>query len=81
MRPHHGAENVVRILDAGHPIAHGFVDGIAQRARATADRSHLRAQQTHAEHVGCLASDILFTHVDHAGQPNRAQAVAVATPC
>ena len=68
MRSDDRAENVVRVIHAGHPVAHGLVDRIAKRARATGDRSHFGAQQPHAEHVGCLAPNVLFTHVDDAGQ-------------
>ncbi len=66
MRADDRAEDVVRGLDARHPVAHRFVDGVAQRARAAGDRPHLGAQQLHAEHVGRLAANVFLAHVDDA---------------
>ena len=37
MRPEHRAEQVVRVADVGHPVAHRFVDGVLQRAAAGVD--------------------------------------------
>ena len=51
-----------------HPVAHGFVDGVAERARAARDRPHFGAQQLHAEHVRLLAANVFFAHVDDALQ-------------
>ena len=81
MRADDRAEAVVRRLDRAHPIAEGLVGGVAQGARAAADRPHFGAEQFHAEDVGPLPADVFLAHVDHAFQPERAQAVAVATPC
>ena len=66
MRADDRAEDVVRRFDARHPVAHGFVDGVAERARAAGDRPHFGAQQLHAEHVRRLAADVFFAHVDDA---------------
>ena len=68
MRPDDRAENVMRRFDRAHPIAHGFVDGVAQRPRAAGDRPHFGPQQPHAEDVRPLAADILLAHVDDAFQ-------------
>ena len=68
MRADDRAEDVVRVLDAGHPVAHRFVDRVPKRARAAGDRPHFGAEQPHAGDVGRLAADVLFTHVDHARQ-------------
>ena len=38
VRAHHRAEQVVARLDGGHPVAHGLVDGVLQRAAARAWR-------------------------------------------
>ena len=66
MRADDRAENVVRGLDARHPVAHRFVDGVAKRARAAGDRPHFGPQQLHAEHVGRLPADVFLAHVDDA---------------
>ena len=64
MRPEHRAEQVVRVVDVGHPVAHRFVDGILQRAAAGIDASHLGAEQPHADDVQRLAGHVLGAHVD-----------------
>ena len=71
----------MRGFDRGHPVAHGFVDGVAQGARTTGDRANFGPHQRHAEHVGLLTADVFLAHVDDAGKTEAAQAVAVATPC
>ena len=64
--PHHRAEEVVARLDRGHPVAHRLVDGVLQRAAARRRRSHLGAEQAHAEHVERLALHVDLAHVDDA---------------
>ena len=66
MRAQHAAQQVVRGANVGHPVAHGFVDGVLQRARARLHAAHLRAQQPHAEDVQLLPPHVLRAHVDHA---------------
>ena len=61
-------DDVEGVLDVGHPITHGFVQGVFQGFRTRGDRHHLGAQQFHAEHVDGLALDIDRTHVNHAFQ-------------
>ena len=34
VRPHHRAQAVVGVLDGGHPVAHGLVDGVLERPAA-----------------------------------------------
>ena len=58
----------MRCLDAGHPIPHGFVDGVAQGPRAGGDGAHFRTQQPHAEDIGGLPANVFFAHIDDAGQ-------------
>ena len=36
MRPDDAADDVMGVLDRGHPVAHGLVDGVAQGAAAAA---------------------------------------------
>ena len=45
MRAQHAAEQVMRGADVGDPVAHGFVDGVFERARAGIDAAHFGAQQ------------------------------------
>src|SRR5262245_26728692 len=66
MRPKHAAQEVMRVADVGHPVAHGFIDGIFERARSGIHAPYLSAQQAHAEDVEFLAAHILYTHVNHA---------------
>ena len=56
------------MLDRAHPIAHRFVDRVAQRARTARDRAHFRPQQPHAEDVRLLPANVFFAHVDDAFQ-------------
>ena len=69
MRADDRAEEIVRGFDRAHPVAHGLVDGVAERARAAGDRPDFGAQQLHAEDVGPLPADVLLAHVDDALQP------------
>ena len=50
----------------GHPVAHGLVDRVLERARARVDAAHLRTEQTHPGHVRRLARHVLRPHVDDA---------------
>ena len=66
VRPHDRTQDVVRVLDAAHPVPHRLVDRIPQRPRPARHRSHLRPHHPHDEHVQLLPPDILLAHVDHA---------------
>ena len=68
MRAQRRAQQVMRGLDVGHPVAHGFADGVLQRPAAGGDADHLRAQQAHAEDVEALPPHVLLAHVDDAFQ-------------
>ncbi len=64
----------MRRLDGGHPVPHGLVDGVLERAAAGLDGKHLGAEQPHAEDVEGLAFDVDGAHVDgalHAQQRRR----------
>ncbi len=41
----------MRVADVGHPVAHGFADGVLQRAAAAGNRNDFRAQKPHAENI------------------------------
>ena len=71
MRAEHGAEQIMRGLHVGDPVAHGFVDGVFERAAAGIDADHFRAQQPHAKHVQALALHVFRAHVDRAGKPEQ----------
>ena len=62
------ADQVVRVLDVGHPVAERLVHGVLERAVASGDRMHLGAEHPHAEHVRLLPLDVGGAHVDDAGQ-------------
>ncbi len=68
MRAGDGADDVEGALDIRDPVAQRLVHRVLQRARAGLHRHHLGAEQLHAEHVGLLARDVDFAHVDGAGQ-------------
>mmetsp|Transcript_27017 Transcript_27017/g.27387 ORF Transcript_27017/g.27387 Transcript_27017/m.27387 type:complete len:259 (-) Transcript_27017:858-1634(-) len=48
---HRTPNQVVRIPDVGHPIPHGFINRILQRALPILDRDNLGSQRIHSEHV------------------------------
>ena len=52
VRAEHAAEHVVRGADVGDPVAHGFVDGIFESARAGVDAADFGSEQAHAVDVG-----------------------------
>ena len=61
--PDHRADDVVRVLHVGHPVADGLVGGVLEGAAARGHREHLGPEQPHAEHVELLAADVLLAHV------------------
>ncbi len=68
MRPRHRADNVMGIINIGHPVTHGFVHGIFQRLRTGGYWDDVGTHQLHAIDVQALTMNIFFTHVDIAGQ-------------
>ena len=64
MRPEHRSEQVVRVADVGHPVAHRLVDRVLERAAAGVHAANLRAEQAHAEDVQRLAIHVLGAHED-----------------
>ena len=66
MRAENGAEKIVRVANVGDPVAHGFVDGVFQRAAAGIDADNLRAEHAHARDVERLARHVFRAHVDDA---------------
>src|SRR5258708_18915846 len=66
MRAEDGAEKIMRGADVGDPVAHGFVDGVFERAAAGIDGDDLRAEQAHARDVKRLAGHVFGAHLDEA---------------
>ncbi len=66
MGTHHRAQAVMRIVDAGGPLAHAFRYGVLQGARAGLDPADLGAQEPHAVHVEGLPPHVLDAHIDDA---------------
>jgi hypothetical protein len=64
MRPDDAADDVMRVLDGRHPVAHRFVDGVAQRAAAASHGNNLGSHCAHLEDVELLAAHVLLAHVD-----------------
>ena len=68
MRASSSADNVECVMDIGDPVAQSFVHRVFQCACAAGHRNDLRAQQTHAEHIGLLPFNVFGAHIDEAGQ-------------
>ena len=66
VRSGHGTDDVERVVDVGHPIAHGFVQRVFQGFAARCHGHHGGAQQLHAVHIGALTLHIFCAHVHHA---------------
>ncbi len=68
MRAQRRSQQVMRGADVGHPVAHGFADGILQSAAAACNTNDLGAEHPHAKHIEALPAHVLFAHVDDAFQ-------------
>ena len=68
MRTQRRAQQIESRLHIGDPIAHGFVDGVFERAAAAFHRDDFGAQQLHAEDIRLLPADIDGAHIDVAFQ-------------
>ena len=66
MRADDGAQDVVRVGHGSHPVAHGLVDRVAERAGARGHRPNLGPEHPHVEDVEPLAADVFLAHVDDA---------------
>ena len=63
MWTHHRSNCVIRVFNSCHPITHGFVDCIFQRATSRLGRDNFGAKQAHSKYVQCLSLDVHFSHV------------------
>ncbi len=61
-------DQVVGVLDAGDPVAHGVVHGVLERLGAGLDGDDLGTQQPHPRHVQGLPLGVHLAHVDRALQ-------------
>jgi hypothetical protein len=68
-RPDARADQIVRVLDVGDPVADRLARGLLQRPRPELDRAHLRAEQGHPLEVRPLPTHVLGAHVDDAVEP------------
>ena len=66
VRPGDRAEQVVRAVDVGDPVAERLVDGVLQRAAAGLHGDDLGAEHAHPGHVEGLALGVDLAHVDGA---------------
>ena len=64
VRPDDAADDVVRVGDRRHPIAHRLVDSVTERSAAALHRDDRGAEGAHFEDVKLLAADILLAHVN-----------------
>jgi len=64
MRPQRAAQQVVGVVDIGHPVAHGLADSVLEGAAAGGHGGHPGSQQAHAEDVEPLPAHVLLSHVD-----------------
>ena len=64
-----GADEVVRRLDIGDPVADRLARRLLQRLRAELDGSHLGAEEPHALDVRMLPAHVLGPHVHDALEP------------
>ena len=64
MRADHGADAVVRRIDAGDPVAQRLVDRVLERRAPGLDGHDLGAEELHPEHVEGLALDVDRAHED-----------------
>ena len=60
------AEQVVGVLDVGHPVAQGLVDRVLEDLVAERHLDDLGAEHAHAGHVEGLAAGVDLAHVDAA---------------
>ncbi len=69
MRPDHAADDVMRVFHRRHPVSHRLVDRVTQRPRTAFHGADGCPEQSHAEHVRLLTTNVLGTHVNRTRQP------------
>jgi len=68
MWPDHAADDVMRMLDRTHPIAHRFIGGIFQRLASLVNFDDFCPHEPHPKNIERLAANVLRAHIDIAGQ-------------
>ena len=71
VRPDDRADDVMRVIDGAHPVAHRFVGGVLERLAAAGDFDDVRPHQLHAEDIQALPANVLRAHVDVALEPEQ----------
>src|SRR3712207_7213588 len=60
VRAGHRAEQVVRAVDVGHPVAQGLVDGVLEGPRAGGDRDHRGAEDRKSTRLNSSHANISY---------------------
>ena len=68
VRPHRAPNQIVRVSHIGHPVPHGFVDGVLQCCLSIMDQDHLCPQSVHPEDIELLPLAVHSVHVHRAVQ-------------
>ena len=63
-----GAEQIMRVLDVGDPVAQRLIDGILENTVAQRAFHDFGSEHAHAGHIQSLTAGIDLTHVDTALQ-------------
>ena len=63
-----GAEQIMRVLDVGDPVAQRLIDGILENTVTQRDFHDFGSEHAHAGHIQGLTAGIDLTHVDTALQ-------------
>ena len=69
MRAERGADDVMRVLHAGDPVAHGFIHRLLERGLPGGDGADFRTHQAHPGDVERLPFHIHLAHVNDALHP------------
>src|ERR1043166_9564599 len=59
----HGADDVIRVIDVGDPVANGLGRRVLERSRTARNADHRGAHQSHAEDVELLPPNVFLAHV------------------
>src|SRR5579862_3153165 len=65
----HRTDDVVCVVDIGHPVADGFRRGVLECSGTARYADDRRAHELHAEDVQRLAPHVLLAHIDDALEP------------
>ena len=71
VRPGGGAQQVVRVVHVGDPVAERLVDGVLERLGTVGHRDDGGSEELHPGHVEGLPAAVLGAHVDDAFQAHQ----------